>query len=178
MRTLASRNNNNQYLMQVGNREKVPVVRISTAAGIWKLGKRACTRVSRAIRANVSAVSTKSIDCLSKKFMMCYKKKRSNNTDNQTIFEHSAFATRFRTAQINTYRGFVNFWCGIGPFHKCQQAYEQLPSSCRKIVNLNFSFQISFAWQSEKQNRRKHEYGCQCQCQLKSINMFMAKRGN
>lgn len=61
----------NTYRMHVGNREYVPVVRISTAAGIWKFGRRACTNVSRAIRAKVSAVSTKSIDCLSKKFIIC-----------------------------------------------------------------------------------------------------------
>lgn len=76
--------------MHVGKREYVPVVRISMAAGIWKLGKRACTNVSRDIRANESAVSTKSIDCLSKKSMMCCICK---NERKKKIIENDRFDT-------------------------------------------------------------------------------------
>lgn len=66
-----TKSNSFAYRMIVGNREYVPVVRISTAAGIWKLGRQACTNVSRAIRTNESAVSTNNSDCLSKKSIMC-----------------------------------------------------------------------------------------------------------
>jgi len=57
--------------MHAGNLEYVPVVRTSTAAGMWKFGNRAWTKVSLAIRANISAVSTNRSDCLSRNAIMC-----------------------------------------------------------------------------------------------------------
>jgi len=61
--------------MHAGSLEYVPVVRTSTAAGMWKFGNRAWTKVSLAIRANISAVSTNRSDCLSRNAIMCWKYK-------------------------------------------------------------------------------------------------------
>lgn len=58
--------------MHFGNREYVPVVRTSTAAGTLKLGSLALAIVSRDNRDRASAVSMNSIDCLSRKVMMFY----------------------------------------------------------------------------------------------------------
>lgn len=56
--------------MHVGRREYVPVVSTSIASGIWKFCSRAFTSMSRDMRDNASAVSTNSIDCLSRNVIM------------------------------------------------------------------------------------------------------------
>lgn len=87
------------YLMQAGNLAYVPVVNTSTAAGMWKFGRRACTKVSRAILASISAVSTNSIDCLSKKLIICYKETIHNKLQAPKLYER--FQTKL-TADLST----------------------------------------------------------------------------
>lgn len=125
------------YLMQAGSLAYVPVVNTSTAAWMWKFGRRACTKVSRAILASISAVSTKSIDCLSKKLIICCKETFHNT------YQYP------RTISIKTYCRFIHLRRWVGPFDQRQQSNEELTRTSRKIIDLNLAFHIRFAGQPE-----------------------------
>lgn len=122
------------YFMQAGSLAYVPVVNTSTAAGMWKFGRRACTNVSRAILASISAVSTNSIDCLSKKLIICCKEFICTEYRNDTI-------------SIKTYCRFIHLRCRVGPLYQRQQPNEELTRTGRKIINLNFAFHVRLAGQ-------------------------------
>ena len=100
---------------QDGILEYVPVVNTSIAAGIWKLGNRARTTVSRAILASWSAVSTNSIDWLSNNPIMTW----TEDTIGESSSEDSA-----PTLDASTYSRFIHFGSAISPFHQSHQPYE------------------------------------------------------